>query len=125
MLFGDKIIVPESQNATRSKSGTQFYFKHNSDNRASLFILLKLSISQIRRSLVPLEKLISGIRSVSNNDFSKKVVVNSDDEFQELANSFNNMTAKLSKQFNALTTLNALQLMFRAASLSKKILLAC
>ncbi len=237
MLFGDKIIIPEAQKTTNSRSGTQFYFKHNEDNRSSLFVSLKLSklqlngvgviaevnpnylwgnndalpystnicvlnnvqdvlfcsdkkttsmlssiksaktkhiashfewqhngdnylaaswslylkslfnsqnwtiissqaeyqallpiktftnifpaiiflsllftvllsVSQIRRSLVPLEKLISGIRSVSNNDFSKKVEVGSDDEFQELANSFNTMTTKLSKQFNALTTLS-------------------
>jgi diguanylate cyclase (GGDEF)-like protein len=72
----------------------------------SLLITIFLSISQIRRNLVPLEKLISGIRSVSNNDFSKKVIVDSNDEFQELANSFNTMTMKLSKQFNALTTLS-------------------
>jgi len=72
----------------------------------SLLITAFLSISQIRRSLVPLEKLISGIRSVSNNDFSKKVIVDSNDEFQELANSFNTMTTQLSKQFNALTTLS-------------------
>ncbi len=72
----------------------------------SLLITVFLSLSQIRRNLVPLEKLISGIRSVSNNDFSKKVIVESKDEFQELATSFNTMTMKLSKQFNALTTLS-------------------
>ncbi|MFV2061166.1 MAG: EAL domain-containing protein [Gammaproteobacteria bacterium] len=72
----------------------------------SLLITIFLSISQIRRNLVPLEKLIAGIRSVSNNDFSKKVIVESDDEFQELADSFNTMTMKLRKQFNALTTLS-------------------
>jgi len=72
----------------------------------SLLFTALLSISQIRRSLIPLEKLISGIRSVANNDFSKKVVVESNDEFQELAVSFNTMTAQLSKQFNALTTLS-------------------
>ncbi len=72
----------------------------------SLLITIFLSISQIRRSLIPLEKLISGIRSVSNKDFSKKMFVDSNDEFQELAHSFNTMTKKLSKQFNALTTLS-------------------
>jgi len=72
----------------------------------SLLITIFLSLSQVRRSLVPLEKLISGIRSVSNNDFSQKLLIESDDEFQELAMSFNTMTKKLSTQFNALTTLS-------------------
>ncbi len=72
----------------------------------ALLITALLSISQVRRSLIPLEKLISGIRRVSKNDFSQKVLVDSDDEFQELANSFNTMTSQLSQKINALTTLS-------------------
>ena len=72
----------------------------------SLLVILLLSISQIRRSLVPLERLIEGTQRVTNREFDKPVVVESHDEFATLANSFNTMTARLGKQIHALTVLS-------------------
>jgi diguanylate cyclase (GGDEF)-like protein len=72
----------------------------------SLLVILLLSISQIRRSLIPLERLIEGTQRVSNKEFNKPVVVESHDEFATLANSFNTMTARLGKQIHALTVLS-------------------
>ncbi len=72
----------------------------------SLLVILLLSISQIRRSMVPLERLLDGTRRVANKEFYKPVVVESRDEFSTLAKSFNAMAVRLGKQFNALTILS-------------------
>ena len=72
----------------------------------ALWVVLLLSISQIRRNLVPLERLQEGTKRIAARDFDSRVKVTSCDEFQELAESFNAMASRLGKQFNALTTMN-------------------
>ena len=72
----------------------------------ALWVVLLLSISQIRRNLVPLERLQEGTKLIAARDFNSRVEVTSGDEFQELAESFNAMASRLGKQFNALTTMN-------------------
>ncbi len=72
----------------------------------SLWVVLLLSIVQIRRSLVPLEKLQEGTRRIAERDFNTPVTIKSGDEFEELAGSFNAMANQLEKQFNTLITLN-------------------
>jgi HAMP domain-containing protein len=72
----------------------------------SLWVVLLLSISQIRRNLIPLERLQEGTKRIAGRDFATRVTVTSGDEFQELAESFNAMASRLGKQFNALTTMN-------------------
>jgi putative nucleotidyltransferase with HDIG domain len=69
----------------------------------TLLVVSLLSIVQIRRSLVPLTRLQEGTQKISRGDFDSRVVVASGDEFEELAGSFNAMSDRLSKQFNALT----------------------
>lgn len=71
----------------------------------SLWAVLLLSLIQIRRSLVPLERLQEGTRRIAQRDFESRVTVTSGDEFQELAASFNAMASRLGRQFNALTTM--------------------
>ena len=70
----------------------------------ALWIVLLLSVSQIRRSLVPLEKLREGTGRIAKREFDARVTVTSGDEFQELAESFNFMASRLGKQFRALST---------------------
>ena len=72
---------------------------------ALLFVAF-LSVTQIRRTLGPLEKLIDGTRRAGERDFSTRVDVSTDDEFGELATSFNSMAARLGSQFTALVTLS-------------------
>jgi putative nucleotidyltransferase with HDIG domain len=64
-----------------------------------------LSFSQIRRSLIPLEKLKAGVQRIAKRDFSTKVVITSKDEFADLAKTFNTMAYQLGKQFKTLTTI--------------------
>ena len=71
----------------------------------SLWVVLLLSIGQIRRSLGPLEQLQAGTRRIGAGQFDSRVDVSSGDEFEELADSFNEMASRLGKQFTALETI--------------------
>jgi len=71
----------------------------------SLWVVLLLSVIQIRRSMVPLEKLQEGTRRIAAKDFDSRVIIKSGDEFEELGASFNTMASQLGRQFNALNTL--------------------
>ncbi|HEX6435292.1 MAG TPA: HAMP domain-containing protein, partial [Gemmatimonadales bacterium] len=70
---------------------------------SSLAVLL-LSVSQIRRSVLPLEELQKGTQRIAQRDFTSRVTVTSRDEFEQLASSFNIMASQLGRQFNALAT---------------------
>lgn len=72
----------------------------------SILMIMLFSMIQIRRVLVPLEKLIAGTRRLGDHDFSTQIDVVSSDEFGELATSFNTMTSRLGEQFEMLTTLS-------------------
>ncbi len=87
----------------------------------SLWVVLLLSVIQIRRSLVPLEKLKEGTRRIAARNFDHHITVNSGDEFQELAASFNLMSSRLGKQFNALTTIGEIDRTILTALDTKKI----
>ena len=65
----------------------------------SLWIVLLLSISQIRRSLSPLDDLFAATKRVGERDFAHRVQISSHDEFRELGESFNFMAARLESQF--------------------------
>jgi putative nucleotidyltransferase with HDIG domain len=69
---------------------------------ASLWFVLFLSIIQIRRSMVPLERLKEGTKRLAKREFDSRVTVTSNDEFAEVAQSFNSMAGQLGKQFKAL-----------------------
>jgi len=72
---------------------------------ATLWVVLLASVSQIRRSLGPLQELRDGTRRIAQRDFSNPVVVESHDEFEELAAAFNAMAERLARQFDALSTM--------------------
>ena len=61
-----------------------------------------LSVQQIRRRLVPLERLATATGRVTGSDFGVRVEVEADDEFAELAAAFNAMALRLDAQFHAL-----------------------
>ncbi len=87
----------------------------------SLWVVLLLSIVQIRRSLIPLEKLQEGTRRIAEQDFNSQVTIKSGDEFEELAASFNTMASRLGKQFNALTTMGEIDRAILSAVDTEKI----
>ncbi|PCI67101.1 MAG: hypothetical protein COB26_10440 [Piscirickettsiaceae bacterium] len=73
-----------------------------------LVIITLLSTFKIRRYFVPLEELMKGIGRISKNNFTTPVVVNTDDEFKQLANSFNSMSSKVSNQIEFLSGITAI-----------------
>ena len=71
----------------------------------SILVVTLLSVTQIRRFMGPLEKLRDGTRRIGNREFDTKVDVTSGDEFEQLADSFNEMSGRLGKQFTILATM--------------------
>lgn len=72
----------------------------------SILSVTLLSMFNIRRILVPLEKIKAGIERISHRDFSTKVNVESNDEFKDVAHTFNEMTAHLDEQFQTIKTMS-------------------
>ncbi len=70
----------------------------------SLLVVAFLSMYYIRQTLVPLDKIKEGIQRVSSHNFDTRIAVQCNDEFQELAHTFNNMATQLGRQFRALDT---------------------
>ena len=67
-----------------------------------------LAISQIRRQMKPLEDLERHAARVANGDFSGRLQLYGNDEFSRLADSFNDMSARLNQKFHLLNTLGEL-----------------
>ena len=76
----------------------------------SLFALLAtmFSVTHVSRTLAPLKELIAGTARLRNREFSTRVNIVSDDEFGDLAASFNAMAGRLGRQFDVMTTLSAI-----------------
>jgi len=72
----------------------------------SLLGVMLLSLIQVRRIMLPLEKLVKATGRLARYEFGEPVEVSSSDEFGELADSFNIMAARLEKQFNTLKVLS-------------------
>ena len=74
----------------------------------ALILSMFFSQFQIRRYLIPLEKLTGAIRRISKGKFESPLVITSGDEFEELGEAFNTMTKQLNQQFQALSLLSDL-----------------
>jgi diguanylate cyclase (GGDEF)-like protein len=64
-----------------------------------------LGLTQVRRTMDPLQHLIGAVARVGKRDFTTRVEIPGDDEFRELAVAFNGMSERLGRQFGALGTL--------------------
>ncbi len=87
----------------------------------AFWVVLLLSVSQIRRSLGPITQLKEGTGRVAAKDFDARVSIRSGDEFEELAGSFNRMADRLGKQFRALGALGEIGQAVLAALDTQKI----
>ena len=72
----------------------------------ALLLVALLSILQIRRTMGPLERLITGTRRFAYEDFDHRVTVVGHDEFGELATSLNDMAERLGSQLGTLKVLS-------------------
>lgn len=73
-----------------------------------LLLVALLSVVQIRRTLVPLERLIEGTQRIAREEFEQLVPVERDDEFGQLAQSLNSMGSRLGRQMGAMRALSGI-----------------
>ncbi len=72
-----------------------------------VFVLVAvLSLNMIDRSLVPLQRLMTAAKQLATGDLGLRVRLRSGDEFEELAEAFNNMADRLGQQFDALKAMS-------------------
>ena len=71
-----------------------------------LGLVAYLSMNMIDRSLVPLQRLTTAAKQLATGDLGLRVRLRSDDEFEELADAFNNMADRLGQQFDALKAMS-------------------
>lgn len=72
----------------------------------TFFIVLLLSLRQIRRSLIPIELLREATKKIAAKDFNSRVTISTNDEFEELGVSFNEMAMNLENHLQTMGTLN-------------------
>lgn len=72
----------------------------------AMLLVAYLSVVQIRRTLVPLERLIDGTRRIAREEFNQPVAVQRDDEFGQLAQALNGMAGRLGQQIGTLRALS-------------------
>jgi diguanylate cyclase (GGDEF)-like protein len=70
-----------------------------------------LSLSLIGESLVPLQRLTLVARQIASGHLESRVRVRSDDEFGALADAFNNMAGRLSRQINTMKAMSKIDKM--------------
>jgi diguanylate cyclase (GGDEF)-like protein len=73
-----------------------------------LLLVALLSVTQIRRTLVPLERLIEGTQRIAREQFDQPVNVERNDEFGQLAHSLNGMANRLGRQIGAMRALSGI-----------------
>jgi len=69
-------------------------------------IVLGVSHVQVRRSMEPLRALTDATGRIARQEFDTHVTIASDDEFEDLAGSFNAMAHRLGRQFSTLTAMS-------------------
>ncbi len=69
-------------------------------------IVLGVSHVQVRRSMEPLRALTDATGRIARQEFDTQVTIASDDEFEDLAGSFNTMAQRLGRQFSTLTAMS-------------------
>jgi PAS domain S-box-containing protein len=72
----------------------------------TFWVVLFLSLSQIRRSMVPIELLREATQRIAAKDFRTRIRIESKDEFAELGASFNEMVDSLENHLETMTTIN-------------------
>jgi putative nucleotidyltransferase with HDIG domain len=72
----------------------------------ALWVVLLLSLVQIRRNLGPLSELRKGTWGIARGEFASRVKIDSGDEFEDLAESFNSMAGQIERQFTSLKARN-------------------
>ena len=102
----DWTIVATGPGGLATASLTQLAQTYLAVTVVTLLLVALLSVVQIRRTLVPLERLIDGTQRIAREEFDQPVTVERNDEFGQLAYSLNGMAGRLSHQIGALRALS-------------------
>ena len=88
----------------------------------TFFVVVLLSLSQIRRSLIPIELLREATRRIAAKNFKSRVTIKTNDEFEELGRSFNEMAASLENYLEIMMTLNRIGIALSAEKSNNRLL---
>jgi len=88
----------------------------------TFFVVVLLSLSQIRRSLVPIELLRKATQGIAAKNFKSRVIIKTNDEFEELGASFNEMAASLENYLQIMMTLNQIGIALSAEKNNNRLL---
>ena len=88
----------------------------------AFWVVLLLSLSQIRRYLNPIALLREASRRIAVKDFNARVEIASKDEFEELGASFNDMADSLGRHLRVMTRLNEIGMALSAEQQVKHLL---
>jgi diguanylate cyclase (GGDEF)-like protein len=102
----DWVIVTLRPRAAGASAGARMAYTFTGVIVLALLLVAFLSVVQIRRTLVPLERLIEGTRRIAREQFHRPVQLQGDDEFGQLAASLNSMAARLGQQIGTLRALS-------------------
>jgi HD-GYP domain-containing protein (c-di-GMP phosphodiesterase class II)/HAMP domain-containing protein len=72
----------------------------------TFWVVILISLKQIRRSLIPVEILRDATEKIKAKDFSHRVLIESKDELAQLGESFNSMTESMENHYNVIHTMN-------------------
>lgn len=104
----DWTIVALRPGGLATASLTQVTQKFLGVTLLTLLLVALLSVVQIRRTLVPLERLIEGTQRIAREEFEQPVKVERNDEFGQLARSLNSMASRLGRQIGAMRALSGI-----------------
>ncbi len=99
-------IVAMQQKTFALRSGAQFRRIFAPSAILVLLLVGVLSLSYVSRSLTPLRKLTEIARRFADGHLSSRVQIATGDEFEKLADAFNNMAGRLGRQISALEALS-------------------
>ncbi len=88
----------------------------------TFLVVVFLSLSQIRSSLIPIEMLQEATQRIASNDFRNPVQIKTNDEFEELGLSFNKMALSLENHLQTMTMLNRIGIALSAEKNNNRLL---
>lgn len=88
----------------------------------TFFIILFLTINQIRKRLVPIETLTAATKRITERDYGSHVSIKSGDEFEALGKSFNMMTESLGNHFRVMDAINKIGITLTAEKDSDRLM---
>jgi diguanylate cyclase (GGDEF)-like protein len=105
MFSGEDWVVTAIRSGSISQQTSRSFRLHVMlvAGMAALLALL-LSLNQMRRILVPLERLLLGAQSIAERDFSVRLPASETDEFGRVAQAFNSMAERLGLHFRTMHT---------------------